>query len=268
MSGIHATAVVSADAVIEDGASIGAYAVIEGDVHIGTGTRIGAHAVIRGHTRIGRDNDIDAHAIIGGKPQHTRYDGSPTSVVIGDGNVIREGVTVHRAFEPGGSTRIGSGCFLMAYAHVGHDCRIGERVTLSNNVLLGGHVEVGHAVVMGGAAAAHQFIRIGPYCMVAGYVPLRKDVLPFTLIGGEPPRHYRLNTIGLRRNGFDRQRIRTLEAAFRALRAGDRSLADIPDNPDVSYLRDWLAARSAFGRYGFASPRHVTQLGEQADQVG
>lgn len=253
--GIHATAVVSADAVIEDGVSIGPYAVIESDVRVGSGTRIGAHAVIRGPTRIGRDNDIDAHAVIGGKPQHTRYDGSPTSVVIGDGNVIREGVTIHRAFEPGGSTRIGSGCFLMAYAHVGHDCRVGDRVTLSNNVLLGGHVEVGDGVVMGGAAAAHQFIRIGAYCMVAGCVPLRKDVLPFTLLGGEPPRHYRLNTVGLRRNGFDRERIRALETAFRALRAGDRGLADVADTADVGFLREWLAARSACGHYGFAEPR-------------
>ncbi|HEX7060384.1 MAG TPA: acyl-ACP--UDP-N-acetylglucosamine O-acyltransferase [Woeseiaceae bacterium] len=253
--GIHATAVVSAGAVIEDGVSIGPYAVIESDVYVGSGTRIGAHAVIRGHARIGRDNDIDAHAVIGGKPQHTRYDGSPTFVVIGDANLIREGVTIHRAFEPGGSTRIGSGCFLMAYAHVGHDCRVGDRVTLSNNVLLGGHVEVGDGVVMGGAAAAHQFIRIGAYCMVAGYVPLRKDVLPFALLGGEPPRHYRLNTVGLRRNGFDRERIRALQAAFRALRAGDRGLAGIPDTADLSYLREWLASRSACGHYGFAEPR-------------
>ncbi len=259
--GIHATAVVSAGAVIEDGVSIGPYAVVESDVHVGSGTCIGAHAVIRSHTRIGRDNDIDAHAVIGGKPQHARYDGSPTFVEIGERNVIREGVTIHRGFEPGGTTRIGSGCFLMAYAHVGHDCRLGDRVTLSNNVLLGGHVEVGDGVVMGGAAAAHQFLRIGAYSMVAGYAPLRKDVLPFTLVGGEPPRHYRLNTVGLRRNGFDRERIRALESAFRALRAGDGGLTGIPDTADVSYLRAWLAARSAFGCYGFAEPgsRHRTR---------
>lgn len=252
---IHETAVVSADAEIEDGVSIGPYAVVEGDVHIGAGTRIGAHAVIRRHTRIGRNNDIDAHAVIGGKPQHTKYDGSPTGVTIGDDNVIREGVTIHRAYEPGGCTRIGSGCFLMTYSHVGHDCIVGDRVTLSNNVLLGGHVEVGDAVVMGGAAGAHQFVRIGPYCMVAGYAPLRKDVLPFTLVGGEPLRHYRLNSIGLKRNGFAKERIRALEAAFRALRGGDGSLATVPDGPDVQYLREWLSAKSAYGHYGFAGQR-------------
>lgn len=252
---IHETAIVSPGAVIEEGASVGPYAVIESDVHIGAGTRIGAHAVIRSHTRIGRDNDIDAHAVIGGKPQHTRYDGSPTGVTIGDGNVIREGVTIHRAFLPGGETRIGSRCYLMAYAHVGHDCRIGDGVTLSNNVLLGGHVEIGDGVVMGGAAGAHQFVRIGAYSMVAGYAPLRKDVLPFMLVGGEPPRHFRLNSVGLRRNGYDATRLRALEAAFRALRAGDKALATAPDGPDVQFLREWLAAESKFGHYGFASPR-------------
>jgi UDP-N-acetylglucosamine acyltransferase len=249
---IHETAVVSAEAVLEDGVTVEPYAVIEGDVRIGAGTRIGAHAVIRSHTQIGRDNDIDAHAVIGGKPQHAKYDGSPTRVIIGDGNVIREGVTIHRAYQPGGETRIGSGCFLMSYAHVGHDCKVGDRVTLSNNVLLGGHVEVGDGVVMGGAAGAHQFVRIGAYAMVAGYAPLRKDVLPFALVGGEPLRHYRLNTVGLRRNGFDAARIRALEAAFRALRDGDRKLLTVPDGPDVRFLKDWLAAKSAFGHYGFA----------------
>lgn len=250
---MHETAVVSADASIEDGVTVEAYAVIEGHVCIGAGTRIGAHAVIRSHTRIGRDNDIDAHAVIGGKPQHTKFDGSVTSVIIGDGNVIREGVTIHRAYQAGGCTTIGSGCYLMAYSHVGHDCRIGDKVTLSNNVLLGGHVEIGDAVVMGGAAAAHQFVRIGPYSMVAGYAPLRKDVLPFTLIGGEPLRHFRLNTVGLRRNGFDAARIRALEAAFRALRSGDKNLATVPDGRDVRFLRDWLAAGSKYGSYGFAA---------------
>lgn len=250
-SEIHKTAVVSPRATVEDGVTIGPYAVIEDDVHIGAGTALGAHAVIRRFTRIGRNNAIDAHAILGGKPQHTAFDDSRTGLVIGDDNVIREGVTIHRAFEPGATTVIGSGCFLMCYAHVGHDCKVGDRVTLTNNVVLGGHVEVGDSVVMGGAAGAHQFLRIGAYSMVAGYVPLRKDVLPFTLVGGDPVRHYRLNTIGLRRNGFERKRIRALEAAFRALRDGDTEMSGVPDSEDVRMLREWLAAGSRYGHYGF-----------------
>lgn len=254
MSGIHKTAIVSPQATLEEGVTIGPYAVIEQDVYIGAGTCIGAHTIVRRFTRIGRNNDIDSHAVLGGKPQHTAFDDSETRLVIGDDNVIREGVTIHRAFEPGAETVIGSGCFLMCNAHVGHDCKVGDRVTLTNNVVLGGHVEVGTAVVMGGAAGAHQFLRIGAYSMVAGYVPLRKDVLPFTLVGGEPVRHYRLNTVGLRRNGFDRERIRALEAAFRTLRDGDREMGSVPDTDDVRLLRAALAARSRYGYYGFARP--------------
>jgi UDP-N-acetylglucosamine acyltransferase len=250
-SNIHKTAVVSPGATFADGVKIGAYAVIEDDVHIGAGTSIGPHAVIRRFTRIGQNNDIDAHAVLGGKPQHTAFDDARTGLLIGDDNVIREGVTIHRAFEPGAATVIGSGCFLMCHAHVGHDCKLGDRVTLTNNVVLGGHVEVGYAAVMGGAAGAHQFLRIGAYSMVAGYVPLRKDVLPFTLVGGNPVRHYRLNTIGLRRNGFDRERIRALETVFRVLRDGDTGMSDVPDSEDVRTLREWLAARSRYGHYGF-----------------
>lgn len=250
-SEIHKTAIVSPGATLADGVKVGPYAVIEDDVYIGAGTSIGPHAVIRRFTRIGRNNDIDAHAVLGGKPQHAAFDDSQTGLLIGDDNVIREGVTIHRAFEPGATTTIGSGCFLMCHAHIGHDCKVGDRVTLTNNVVLGGHVEVGDAAVMGGAAGAHQFLRIGAYSMVAGYVPLRKDVLPFTLVGGNPVRHYRLNTIGLRRNGFDRERIRALETAFRVLRDGDTGISGVPDCEDVRALRAWLAARSRYGHYGF-----------------
>lgn len=249
---IHPTAVVSAEAEIDASVSIGPFAVIEDDVHIGPGTTIGPHAIIREFCRIGSNNTIDAHAVIGGLPQHTRFGGDETWVEIGDDNVIREGVTIHRAFEPGAATIIGSGCFLMSYAHVGHDSVVGDKVTLSNNIVLGGHVVVGDCAVMGGCAGAHQFLRIGAYAMVGGYVPLRKDVLPYSMVGGEPVRHYRLNTIGLRRGGFDSERYRAVEAAFRALRSGDREMSGVPDTDDVRNLREWLAAESRYGVYGFA----------------
>lgn len=249
---IHPTAVVSGKAEIDASVAIGPFAVIEDNVHIGAGTTIGPHAIVREFCRIGTNNTIDAHAVIGGHPQHTKFDGSETWVEIGDNNLIREGVTVHRAFEPGAATRIGAGCFLMSYAHVGHDSIVGDNVTLSNNIVLGGHVTVGDSVVMGGCAGAHQFLRIGAYAMVGGYVPLRKDVLPFSMVGGEPVRHYRLNTIGLRRGGFDKERYRAVEAAFRALRDGDREMTGVPDTDDVKHLRDFLAAKSKYGVYGFA----------------
>jgi len=249
---IHPTAVVSPDAHIEPGVEIGPYAVIEDQVRIGAGTTIGPHAVIRRFSSMGCNNYVDAHVVIGGNPQHARFDDSDSGVEIGDNNVIREGATIHRAFEPGARTRVGSNCFLMAYSHIGHDCRVADNVTLTNNVVLGGHVVIGRSATMGGCSGAHQFVRIGALCMVSGFVALRKDVLPFTMIGGEPVRHYRLNTVGLRRNGVDRERYRKLEAAFRALRKGDRALADLPDTEDLVYLREWLAVKSKRGCYGFA----------------
>lgn len=252
---IHDKAIVSADAVVHDSVFIGPGAVVEGDVHIDEGTVIGPYAIIRRFSRIGKNNRIDAHVVIGGEPQHTAYDGSETWVTIGDNNEFREFVTINRAFEPGAETRIGSNCFLMAYAHVGHDCVVGDNVTMTNNSTLGGHVEVGHNVVFGGMSAAHQFTRVGPYCMVAGYTPLRKDALPFMIIGGIPVRHYRLNKVGLSRGGIEGDRYRALQAAVRALRNGDRSLDGVPETEEVSFLREWIAVKSRYGRYGFAASK-------------
>ena len=250
---IHPTAVISRDAALEPGVRVGPGAVIEGEVEIGADTIIGPYAIIQKHTRIGANNSIGAHAVIGGDPQHTGYDGSDTFVEIGNDNMLREFVTVNRAYEPGATTRIGSGCFLLIGAHVGHDAIVGDNVTLTNNVLIGGHAEIGNNVVMGGASGAQQFTRVGPYCLVASYIPLKKDVLPFTLIGGSPVRHYRLNTVGLRRNGITGDRYRALERAFDALRVGDRSLEGIPDTEEVECLRQWLSSPSKFGHYGFAT---------------
>ncbi len=252
MSSIHPTAVVSGKAEIDPSVVIGPFAVIEDHVHIAAGTTIGPHAVVREFCRIGQNNAIDAHAVIGGHPQHTKFAGAETWVEVGDNNVIREGATIHRAFEPGAVTKIGSDCFLMSYAHVGHDCTVGDNVTLSNNIVLGGHVVMGDSVVMGGCAGAHQFLRVGSYAMIGGYVPLRKDVLPYSMVGGEPVRHYRLNTIGLRRAGFNKERYRAVEAAFRALREGNQELSGVPDTDDVNHLREWLAAKSKYGVYGFS----------------
>ena len=253
MSSIHPTAVVSKKAEIDPSVVIGPFAVVEDNVYIAAGTTIGSHSLIKEFCRIGNNNKIDEYCIIGGLPQHTAFDGSETWVEIGDNNVIREMSIIHRAFQPGAATRIGSDCFLMSQLHIGHDCVIGNKVTLSSGVVLGGHVEIGECVVMGGTAGAHQFLRIGAYAMVGGFVPLRKDVLPYTMIGGDPVRHYRLNSIGLRRGGFDKERYRAVEAAFRALRDGNKEMEGVPETDDVKHLRAWLAAKSKFGVYGFAS---------------
>jgi len=249
---IHETAVVSRDADLDPSVIVGPYAVVESDVQIGAGTVLGPHAVVRQFSRIGKNNVIDPGAVIGGLPQHTGYDGAETWVVIGDGNIIREGATINRAYTPGGETQVGSNCFFMTGTHVGHDCRVGDNVVMTTGVILAGHVEVGRNAVFGGYAGAHQFIRIGAYCMVAGYAALRKDVLPFTMIGGEPLRHFKLNTVGLRRAGMKKDRYRALETAFRALRDGDKELSSLPDTEEIVELRDWLSAKSKYGCYGFA----------------
>lgn len=252
---IHKTAIVSSGAELHESVSVGPGAIIEADVRIGKGSTIGPYAIIRKFTRLGEGNTVDAHAVIGGEPQHVAFDGSETALNIGDNNVFREYVTINRAFMPGAETRIGSNCFVMAYAHIGHDCVVGDNVTITNNVSLAGHVEIGRNAVMAGYAGAHQFTRVGRYCMVASYTKLTKDALPFMMIGGTPPQHFRLNKVGLNRNGIDGDRYSALEAAFRALRSGDRLLEGVPDTEDVRHLREWMAAESKFGSFGFLTAK-------------
>jgi len=251
---VHPTAIVSGSARLHETVQVGPGAIIEDNVEIGAGSRIGPYAVIREFTRMGENNSIDAHAVIGGLPQHSAFDGSETWLSIGDSNVLREFVTINRGFEPGGVTRIGSGCFFMTGCHVGHDCVVGDNVVMTNHANLAGHVEVGRNVIMGGVSGAHQFTRIGPYTMVAPFAVLKKDALPYTLIGGTPVRHYRLNKVGLKRNGITGDRYRALEKAFRALRSGNRALEGVPDTEETRYLREWLSVKTKYGTYGFLRP--------------
>lgn len=251
MNSVHDTACIAAGARLEEGVSIGPFAVVEDDVEIGSGTIIGAHAVIHSFVRIGRGNQIHPHAVLGGAPQDVSFTGEQTWIEIGNDNVLREYVTVHRATKPNRPTVIGSNCYLMAYAHVGHDCQVGDRVTLTNCATLGGHVQIGERAMLGGFVPVHQFVRIGAYAMVAGGIGIRKDVLPFSLVARQPARHYRLNLIGLRRAGITGERYQRLETAFRALRRG-RSLDGLPDTQEIALLRAWLAAPSRRGLTGFA----------------
>ncbi len=255
MADIHETAVVDPGAVLDAGVRVGPHAVIGDDVRIGAGTTIGPHAVILPHVRLGEENSVHAHAVLGDLPQDVAFTGAKTRLEIGDRNMIRENVTVHRASQADRVTRIGSDCFLMAGSHVAHDCQVGDRVILTNNVLLAGVVTVGEGANLGGAAVIHQFCRVGPLAMVGGFGGVGQDVLPYAMVHGIPACHFRLNTIGLRRAGVKGERYGALETAFRALRAGDKSLGDAPDTPEVSYLREWLAAPSKRGICAWAKPR-------------
>lgn len=251
---IHPTAVVSASARLGNGIQIGPYAVIEDDTEIGDGCIIDAHAMIRRYTRMGANNRVHPGAVLGGLPQDLGFDPAvETFVLIGNGNVFREGVTVSRATQAGGATRIGSDTYLMNNSHVGHDCALGDHNILAANVLLGGHVQVGDRVFFGGGAVVHQFCRIGSFAMIRGMAGVNKDVLPYGLVGGAPIKHYRLNTVGLRRNGIEGASYRALNDAFRRLRKRE-SLDDLPDSPEMRFLREWLAAPSKRSIAGFIAP--------------
>ena len=250
---IDRTAVVSDNAVLGDSVVVGPGAVIEADVEIGAGSVIEAGSVVRRFTRMGERNRVGPHAVLGGLPQHTGYDGSDTWLEIGNDNTFREFVTVNRAYYPGEVTRIGSNCFLMCYTHVGHDCLLGDRITMTTNAILAGHVTVDSGCVFSANAGVHQFIRIGKLCMLGPSTQIKKDVVPFALVAEHPARVFRLNTVGLKRNGITGDRYKALELAFRALRKGDRELAEIPDTDETRYLKEWLTEDNRYGLMPFTS---------------
>ena len=251
-SEIHPTAIVSPHANLADGVIVKPYAIIEDNVEIGENCVIGPHAVIHNYVRMGSGNKIHAHAVIGDLPHDIGFDENmETWVEIGNDNVIREGVTIHRAIKAETTTRLGSGGFLMAYAHIAHDCQVGDEVIFANNICLGGHVEVGDKVVLGGAVVIHQFSRIGSYVMCAGFMAVRKDVMPYTMVAGDPAKHYRLNTVGLRRSGVKGERYKTLEKAYREIRSGNKELQCVDETEETLHLKEWLAADSKRGLTGF-----------------
>jgi UDP-N-acetylglucosamine acyltransferase len=248
---IHPTAYIAPDVSLADDIIVGPFAVIESGAELGAQCRIGAHALVHGHVKMGNGNILHPHSVLGGLPQDTGFKAETVSwLIIGDNNVFREGFTAHRAAKENQHTRIGSGCYFMNNSHVAHDCSIGDHTIFANNVAIGGHVEVGERVFMGGNVVAHQFCRIGSYAIVQGTTGLNMDVIPFMLVGGRPARHYRLNTIGLKRAGITGERYNTLASAFRLLRQ-KKSLDDLPETDELKFLKDWLAVKSKRGLHGF-----------------
>ncbi|MBE0436353.1 MAG: acyl-ACP--UDP-N-acetylglucosamine O-acyltransferase [Methylomicrobium sp.] len=248
---IHPTACIAENVTLGEDVTIGPFAVIESDVEIGARCQIGPHAVVQRYVKMGEGNIVHPHAVLGGLPQDLGF--NPETVTwleIGNGNQFREGFTAHRATKENGATRIGSGCYFMNNSHVAHDCSIGDNTIFANNVAIGGHVEIGRKVFMGGGVVVHQFCRVGSYAIVQGTTGLNMDVIPFMLIGGRPARHYRLNTIGLRRAGITGERYKVLETAFRRLRS-KKSLDDLKETEELKELKEWLAVKSKRGLHGF-----------------
>lgn len=214
---IHPTAIVHPGARLGANVRIGAYSIIGEHVEIGEGCELASHVTVDGHTVIGKECTFHPYAAIGGPPQDFSYGGEETRTEIGDRVTAREYVTIHRGTVRGrGVTTVGDDCFLMAYCHVAHDCRLEPGVVMANSAHLGGHIEVGTKAIIGGVVAVHQFARVGEYALVGGMSAVAKDVPPYCLGTGVRINLYGLNEVGLRRNGFERETIRNLKKAFKA----------------------------------------------------
>ncbi len=212
---IDVTARVAPTAELADGVVVGPYCIIGPHVRIGEGTELRSHVVIDGLVTIGRHNVIYPFVTIGLEPQDVKYGGEPTRVEIGDGNLIREFVSIHRGTPGGrGVTTIGSHTLLMAYAHVAHDCQVGDSVIMTNAAALAGHVTVEDHAVIGAFSGVHQFCRVGRYSFIGAFSAVSQDVLPFAKVAGNRARVYGVNTLGLRRGGFTTEDIDLIKRAF------------------------------------------------------
>ena len=223
---IHPTAIIADGATLGVDVEVGPYCVIDEHVSLGDGCSLKSHVVISGHTTIGANNRFFPFASIGHEPQDLKYHGEPSEVVIGDGNTIRENVTINPGTEGGGMlTRVGNHNLLMAYVHIAHDCLVGNDVVLANCATLAGHVDIDDGAVIGGMSAIHQFLRIGRYAMVGGMSGIVKDVPPFCLTaGGYRPALAGLNVLGLKRQGVGSTQLRHLKEIYRLLFQSSDSL--------------------------------------------
>jgi UDP-N-acetylglucosamine acyltransferase len=258
---IHPTAVVDPRAELDTGVVVGPYAVIGPEVVIGAGSSVGPHVVIDGRVRMGARNRVFPGACIGLEPQDLKYNGAPTEVVIGDDNAIRECVTINRATAEGEQTRLGSGNLLMAYSHLGHNCHLGDRIVVANNVAIAGHVVIGDRAVIGGVLGIHQFVHIGKLAMVGGMSRIDRDIPPFMIVEGHPGRLRGLNRIGLKRSGLSEQdggeQLRQLQEIWNLLYRSELVLADALQQarqqallPAADELCGFLEASISPGRRG------------------
>jgi len=213
----HPTSLIEEGAQIEEGVKIGPYTIIGKNVKIGKNTEIGAFCVIEGFTEIGTDNKIFSHAVIGSDPQDLKYKGERSFVKIGDGNLIREFVTINPGTEKDSVTLIGDRNLIMAYSHIAHNCKIGNNCILANCATLAGFVEIEDFAVIGGMVAIHQFCRVGKYSIIGGCSKVVQDIPPYSLCDGHPAEVKGLNLVGLKRRGFSKETINILNKAFKIL---------------------------------------------------
>ena len=248
-TGVHPQAIVDPSARLADGVTVGPWSYIGPEVEIGEGTEVLSHVVVKGPTVIGRNNRIFQFASVGEACQDKKYAGEPTTLVIGDSNVIRENCTVHRGtVQDRGETRIGNDNLLMAYVHVAHDCVIADNTILANCATLAGHVHIGNHAILGGGTMVHQFCNIGAHSMSGGGSIVLKDIPAYVMASGQSAGPHGINTEGLRRRGFSKDVLIELRRAYKMIyRQGlttSQALAELektwPDLPEMQPLIDSL----------------------------
>lgn len=227
MSQIHHTAIIDPDVQLGSDVTVGAYSIIGAGVKVGDGSVIGSHVVLKGSTTIGKNNRIFQFASIGEDCQDLKYAGETTYLEIGDNNVMRESVTIHRGTVQDNSlTKIGSNNLFMVNAHVAHDVIVGDNCILANNTSLPGHVHIGNHVIFGGHAAIHQFGQVGDYAFAGGCAVINKDVPPFVMVAGHYASPVGVNSEGLKRNGFSKETIFAIKKAYRILYRQEKTVAE------------------------------------------
>lgn len=254
MSGtiIHPSAVVEKGAQLGTGVKIGPFCHVSAEAVLGDRVELISHATILSATTLGSECQVYPTAVLGGAPQNVKHKGGPTTLTVGRGCVIREGVTFHRGTDISrGKTTIGDHCMFMAYSHVAHDCDVGSNVTMANYGCLGGHVELGDGVIVSGYAAVHQFVRVGHHAFLAGYAAVVGDLIPYGMAMGDRAKLRGLNVVGMKRAGMGRSELQQVRRAYRQLFSPDRPLAesialvrrDFSDAPAVVDILDFMAAR-------------------------
>ena len=247
---IHPTAIISDDAEIAADVEIGAFAIVGEGCTIGAGSVIAPRATLERNVTLGRSVKVGIGTILGGAPQDLKYGGEETTVEIDDDTVIREYATINRGTAHSFKTTVGKNCLIMSYVHIGHDCRIGDSVILSNVVQLAGHVAIDDKAIISGMAAVHQFARIGRHSFIGGMSRVSKDIPPFLKAVGNPVKLYGLNTVGLQRSGMDDATILELKRAYRLLfrsdlnltQAIERAQSDLEPLPEVKELIGFVEA--------------------------